>query len=142
MPAPASTAEKQAGQWLRPDMPLVVSILGVRPNSPTTTTSVLFSRPRACRSSSRADSASSSRGSAQPSPYDPLPKKSPRPPPPPYDPLPKISPCPIPPPCMSQVKLAAPPWEPSPGAKPHQPLTLTKPTPDSTNPRAVSRDGT
>src|SRR5262249_56858885 len=68
MPAPASTAEKQAGQWLRPDMPLLVSILGVRPNSPTTTTSVLFSRPRSSRSSSRADSASSSRGSAQPSP--------------------------------------------------------------------------
>ena len=44
--APASSAEKQAGQWLRPEMPLLVSILGVRPNSPTTTTSVFFSRPR------------------------------------------------------------------------------------------------
>jgi hypothetical protein len=41
--------------------------LGVRPNSPTTTTSVFFSRPRSCKSSSRADKPLIESRHAQPS---------------------------------------------------------------------------
>src|SRR5438128_2496072 len=51
-PRPARAAENTCPQWSRPPLPL---IFGVRPNSPIHTTSVEPSRPRASRSSRRAE---------------------------------------------------------------------------------------
>src|SRR5262249_21541046 len=50
MPPPDSTVDHELAQWSRPLLPL---ILGVRPNSPIQTTSVVSSKPFALRSSSR-----------------------------------------------------------------------------------------
>ena len=52
IPPPASRAQATCGQWSRPASLL---IFGVRPNSPQTTTDTSLSRPRACRSSTRAE---------------------------------------------------------------------------------------
>lgn len=97
-------------------------MFGVRPNSPVTTTIVLSNMPRSERSVSNAVSDSSRHGKHQPMPYEPLPK---------------ALPMPISPPCMSQLEAGGPP--PPLGDGPVQPLTVTKPTPDSTNRRARSR---
>ena len=51
IPPPASRAHDTLGQWSRPAWAL---ILGVRPNSPHTITVTSLSRPRWCRSSTRA----------------------------------------------------------------------------------------
>src|SRR5207244_4889379 len=57
MPPPASTVVQALGKWSRPLLPL---ILGVRPNSPIQTTSVLSSSPRTRNSSSSVAQAGSS----------------------------------------------------------------------------------
>ena len=59
MPPPASRAKFTGGQWSRPAFLL---ILGVRPNSPQTTTETSLSSPRWYRSSTSADRAMSSLG--------------------------------------------------------------------------------
>ena len=54
MPPPARRAHDSCGQWSRPS---VLLMRGVRPNSPQTTTETSFSRPRACKSSTSAETA-------------------------------------------------------------------------------------
>ena len=50
-PPPATTAAPASGQWSRPSPR---EIRGARPNSPHITTATSFSRPRSCRSVTRA----------------------------------------------------------------------------------------
>src|SRR5882757_3857496 len=69
MPAPATTLVKQYGQWSRPSSLLLLPEVltprcGLRPNSPTATTSVSDSRPRWSRSVISDDRAESSIGAA------------------------------------------------------------------------------
>src|SRR5437588_512351 len=66
-PAPATTLVKQYGQWSRPSSLLLLPDVltprcGLRPNSPTATTSVSDNRPRSSRSATRADRPASSIG--------------------------------------------------------------------------------